>query len=251
MHRPTPRPKNARRATGLLRHRMMVGRQPVRMRPARRKPTLPCLPGSRPGRTACRIAGDVGAAVGGRLISIRRVRSIRRPERPRAQPLRRAPQAIPAPRKRAAREADHSGRCCGCAIGAGTAAHARCRGSDRPRLAAERLRRREQPKARLRPKARRQRVARRRLAIVRAFGRAVAGGVRAFQSPGRHRGKPVKRSPRKGLQETQAPRRRPGRWELALPARATAAVAALEPHLPKTALHPQSARAAVAAAISG
>ena len=125
-----------------------------------------------------------------------------------------------------------------------------CRGSDRPRLAVERLRRPEQPKAPLRPKPRRQRVARRRLAIVRTFGRAVAGGVRAFQSPGRHRAKPVKREPRKGPQETQTPRRQPGRWELALPARATAAVAALEPLLPKTAPRPQNARAAVAAAIS-
>ena len=193
MHRPTPRPKNARRATSRLRHRIMAGRRPVLTRPARPKPTPTCPRGSRPARTACRIAGDVGAAVAGRLISMRRVRSIRRRERPRAQPLRRAPLAIPAPRKRAARKADRSDRCCACAIGAGTAALARCRGSDRPRLAAERLRRPEQPKARLRPKPRRQRVARRRLAIVRTFGRAVAGGVRAFQSPGRHRAKPEKR----------------------------------------------------------
>jgi hypothetical protein len=192
MHRPTPRPKNARRATGLLRHRMMAGRRPVLTRPARPKPP-PCPRGSRPGRTACRIAGDVGAAVAARLISMRQVRSIRRRERPRPQPLRRAPRAIPAPPKRAARKADRSGRCCACAVGVGTAARARCRGSARPRPAAERLRRPAQPKARLRPKARRQRVARRRLAIVRTFGHAVAGGVPAFQSPGRHRGKPVKR----------------------------------------------------------
>ncbi len=193
MHRPTPRPKNARRATSRLRHRIMAGRRPVLTRPARPKPTPTCPRGSRPARTACRIAGDVGAAVAGRLISMRRVRSIRRRERPRAQPLRRAPRAIPAPRKRAARKADRSGRCSACAIGAGTGALARCRGSARPRPAAERLRRREQPKARLRRKPRRQRVARRRLAIVRTFGRAVAGGVRAFQSPGRHRAKPEKR----------------------------------------------------------
>jgi hypothetical protein len=193
MHRPTPRPKNARRATGLLRHRMMAGRRPVLTRPARPKSRPVCLRGSRPGRTACRNAGDVGAAVAGRRISIPRVRSIRRQERPRAQPPPRAPLAIPAPRKRAARKADRSGRCCACAIGAGTAALARCRGSARPKPAAEPLRRPEQPKAQLRPKPRRQQVARRRLATLRTFGRAVAGGVRAFQSPGRHRAKPVKR----------------------------------------------------------
>jgi hypothetical protein len=248
MHRPILQPKNARRATSRLRHRIMAGHRPVLTRPARPKPMPTCPWGSRPGRTACRIVGDVGAAGAGRRISIRRVWSIRRPERPRAQPLRRAPLAMPAPRKRATK-ADHSGRCCACAIGVGTAALARCHGSARPRPAVERLRRPEQPKARLRPKPRRQRVARLRLATLRAFGRAVAGGVRAFQSLGRHRAKLVKREPRKALQETQAPRRRPGHWELALPARATA-VAALEPQLPKTAPRPQNARAAVAAAIS-
>ena len=191
MHRPTPLPKNARRAASRLRHRVMAGRRPVLTRPARPKPM--CPRGSRPGRTACRIAGGVGAAVADRLISIRRVRTIRRRERPRAQPLRRAPLAMPAPRKRAARKADHSGTCCACAIGAGTAALAQCRGSARPRPVAGRPRRPEQPKARLRSKPGRQPVARLRLATLRAFGRAVAGVVRVFQSRGRHRAKSVKR----------------------------------------------------------
>jgi len=194
MHGPTPRPKNARRASSPLRHRMMAGRRPVRMRAARPKPTPPCRRGARSGRRARRIAAGVGAAVAGRLISIRPVRSMQPPGSLRAHPLRRVLLTIPVAQKRAAKKADHSGRFCGSAIGDGViAALGRCRGSDRPRRAAQRPPRAAQRKVPLGLMVRRQRGATLRLGTARGFGRAVDGGVRAFHSPGRHRAQPVKR----------------------------------------------------------
>jgi hypothetical protein len=213
MHRPTPRPKNARRASSPLRHRMMAGRRPVRMRAARPKPTPPCRRGARSGRRARRIAAGVGAAVAGRLISIRPVRSMQPPGSLRAHPLRRVLLTIPVAQKRAAKKADHSGRFCGSAIGDGViAALGRCRGSDRPKGAAQRPPRAAQPRALLGVRVTRQRVARPGLGTAHGFGRAVDGGIRAFHSPGTPRAQPVMREPRKARQETQAPRRQPGPW---------------------------------------
>jgi hypothetical protein len=111
------------------------------------------------------------------------------PERPRAHPLRRVLLTVPGPQKRAAKKADHSGRFCGSAIGDGViAALGRCRGSDRPRRAAQRPPRAAQPKAPLGLTVKRQRVARPRLGTARGFGRAVDGARPRFplagQAPG-------------------------------------------------------------------
>src|SRR5690349_13509563 len=89
MHRPTPQPKNARRATSRLRHRIMAGRRPPHLdTPGAEHPAT----GAPEGAAAAKgTSGDIGATEksseeGGSQRQVLRLRNWRRHRRARPVP---------------------------------------------------------------------------------------------------------------------------------------------------------------------